>query len=242
MKNETAPDRPGFIFARPVRVIRLHWFNAISWLVLTVSGLGIVRGDLRFMPEGYAEWMQNTLGGQFNLITGHSILGLIWAGVFVLFTLFNWNSVVYPFLKKILSITPGAVIRDMISMGVSIAGLFGLLKNVKLEPDGRYNGAQRLLGTMIIASSAGIAFTGVLMFVLFLLTPMFVDGFFFRWALVAHGFLVGLVYIGLVAHIYYSVIEEPEVLQSMKDGYLEKAYVKHHCPGWYEELKSEGKI
>lgn len=242
MKNETAPDRPGFIYARPVRVIRLHWFNAISWLVLTVSGLGIVRGDLRFMPEGFAEWMQNALGGQFNLITGHSILGLIWAGVFVLFTVFNWNSVVYPFLKKILSITPAAVIKDMISMGVSIAGLFGLLKNVKLEPDGRYNGAQRLLGTMIIASSAGIAFTGVVMFVLFLFTPMFVDGFFFRWSLVAHGFLVGLVYIGLVAHIYYSVIEEPEVLQSMKDGYLEKTYVKHHCPAWYEELKSEGKI
>lgn len=242
MKNETMPNRPGFVFARPVRVIRLHWFNAISWLVLTISGLGIVRGDMRFMPEGYAEWLQIAVGGQFNLITGHSILGLIWSGVFVLFTLFNWNSVVYPFLKKILSITPGAVIKDLISMGVSIGGLFGFFKNTKLEPDGRYNGAQRLLGTMIIASSAAIAFTGVLMFVLFLLTPMLVDGLIFQWSLLAHGFFVGFVYIGLVAHIYYSAIEEPEVLQSMKDGYLDIKYIKHHCPAWYDELKSEGKI
>jgi formate dehydrogenase subunit gamma len=243
MKNETAPAKqPGLVFSRPKKVIRLHWFNAISWLVLTVSGLGIIRGSLRFMPYGYAEWMQNLVGGQFNLIIGHSLLGLLWAGVFAVFVLFNWNSVVWPFLKKVLSITPMAVLRDLYEMGVMIARLFGLLKSVKLPPPGRYNGAQRLLGTMIIASSMLIALTGTLMFVLFLFTPMFVDGAVFRWALVAHAFFVGLVYIGLVAHLYYSLIEEPEVLRSMKDGYLEEDYVKRHCPGWYEELKKEGRV
>lgn len=240
--NSTSSDMTGLVFSRPKKVIRLHWFNAVSWLVLTVSGLGIIRGDMRFMPEGYAEWMQNVVGGQFVLINAHSVLGLIWAGVFVLFTLFNWNEVVYPFLKKILSITPKAVMNDMIQMVVDIAGLFGLMKNVKLPPAGRYNGAQRLLGTLIVLSSVGIAFTGTVMFALFIFTPMVIDGFVFRWALVAHAFLVGLVYIGLVAHIYYSVIEEPEVLRSMKDGYLDKEYIKHHSPAWYEELRRDGKI
>lgn len=230
------------IFARPKSVIRLHWFNAVCWLILTVSGLGIVRGDLRFMPKGFAEWMQILVGGQFNLITGHSILGLIWVGVFVVFTAVNWREIVWPFLKKILSITPRAIITDLTQMVVGIGNLFGLLKNVELPPQGRYNGAQKLLGTMILFSSVVIAVTGTVMFVLFLFTPIFVDGFVFRWSLVAHAFFVGLVYIGLIAHIYYSLVEEPEVLEGMKSGYLDPDYVARHCPAWYAELKQQGKV
>ena len=238
--NDTGGKR--LVFARPKRVIRLHWFNAVMWLLLTVSGLGIVRGDLRFMPRGFAEWMQNLVGGQFNLINGHSIIGLIWAGVFAVFTLANWNEIVWPFLKKILSITPRAIVTDLTQMVVGIANLFGLLKNVELPPQGRYNGAQKLLGTMILFSGVAIAVTGTVMFLLFLFTPMVVDGFVFRWSLVAHAFFVGLVYIGLIAHIYYSLIEEPEVLEGMKTGYLDPGYVKHHCPAWYAELKAQGKV
>ena len=66
----------------------------------------------------------------------------------------------------------------------------------------------------------------IVMFVLFLFTPVFVDAALFQWSLVAHGLFVGLVYIGLVAHIYYSVVEEPEVLESMKSGYLEEDYIR----------------
>ncbi len=230
------------VFSRPKKVIRLHWFNAIVWIVLTLSGLGIIRGNLSFMPQAYTETLQNMAGGQFNLIMGHSILGLAWVAVFVLFTLFNWKDVVYPFLRKILSLTPRSIIADGTQMVVDIGGLFGLFKSVKLPPAGRYNGAQRLLGTLILFSGAAIAVTGTVMFALFLFTPFFIDGAIFQWSLVAHGAFVGLVYIGLIAHIYYSVIEEPEVLESMKSGYLEEDYIKHHSPGWYEELKHEGKV
>ncbi len=241
MNNATGGNKR-MIYTRPRKTIRLHWFNAISWLVLTLSGLGIIRGELSFMPQGYGEFVQNMVGGQFNLITGHSLWGMLWIIVFALFTLFNWNDVVYPFLKKVISITPKSIIADAIQMVVDISGLFGLLKDVKLPPAGRYNGAQRLLGTMIIFSSLAIAASGVIMFLLFLFTPMFVDGAVFRWSLVGHGFFVGLVYIGLIAHVYYSVIEEPEALEGMKSGYLEESFVKHHCPGWYEELKQQGKV
>lgn len=242
MNTNESTVKPQLVFARPKRVIRLHWFNAVCWLVLTLSGLGIIRGDLRFMPHGYAEWLQNSVGGPFNLIVGHSLLGLLWFGVFVVFTAFNWNSIVYPFLKKVLSITPWSVLSDLKQMGVAIAQLFGFLKHVELPPSGRFNGAQRLLGTLIIFSSLAIIASGVLMFGLFLFTPVFVDGAVFRWALVAHAAFVGLVYIGLVAHLYFTLVEEPEVLRSMKDGYLDPEYVKHHCPAWYDELRRDGKL
>ena len=239
--SNAVPDRR-MVFSRPKKVIRLHWFNAVVWLLLTVSGLGIIRGDVALMPEGYANAVQGLVGGQFNLITAHSLLGLLWVGVFTLFTLFNWKDVEFPFLKKILSITPRAVLADATQMVVDIGGLFGLFKSVRLPPAGRYNGAQRLLGTLILLSSMVIALSGTIMFVLFLFTPVFVDAALFQWSLVAHGLIVGLVYIGLVAHIYYSVVEEPEVLESMKSGYLEEDYIRNHSPGWYEELRQQGKL
>ncbi len=240
MSNTDAAPR--MVFSRPKKVIRLHWFNAVVWLLLTLSGLGIIRGDVALMPEGYANAVQGLVGGQFNLITGHSAVGLLWAGVFILFTLFNWTEVVFPFLKKILSVTPRAVLADATQMVVDIGGLFGMFKSVRLPPAGRYNGAQRLLGTLILLSSVVIALSGMIMFALFLFTPVFVDAALFQWSLVAHGLFVGLVYIGLVAHIYYSVVEEPEVLESMKSGYLEEHYIRHHSPGWYEELRQQGKL
>ncbi len=240
--SDSVSHRKHMVYTRPAKVIRLHWFNAVVWLLLTLSGLGIVRGDLAFIPQAYSDAIESVAGGQFNLITGHSVLGLVWMGVFILFTLFNWTEIVYPFLKKILSITPRAVMADATQMLVDIGGLFGLFKSVRLPPAGRYNGAQRLLGTLIVLSGVVIALSGTLMFVLFLFTPVFIDAAVFQWSLVAHGFFVGLVYIGLVAHIYYSLVEEPEVLESMKSGYLEEDYIRHHSPGWHEELKQQGKV
>jgi len=230
------------VYARPGKVIALHWFNAVCWLVLTFSGLGIIRGDLRFMPKGFAEWVQNTVGGQFNLIVGHSTLGLIWSGVMLLFIAFNWREVVWPFLKHVLSITPGAIIADGWSMALELGQLFGLFKKVPLPPAGRYNGAQRLLGTMILASGALIILTGTVMFFLFLFTSLMVDSAVFRWSLVAHGFFVGLVWIGLTAHIYYALVELPQAMEGMKSGYLDEEFIKHHRPKWYAELKEQGKV
>ncbi len=230
------------VFTRPKSVIRIHWFNAVSWLLLTVSGLGIVRGDLRFMPAGFTEWMQSVVGGQFNLIVGHSLYGIIWATILAAFAIANWNNVMLPFLKRVLTLTPASILTDMKSMGITIAQLFGLLKKAELPPVGRYNGAQRLLGTMILVSGVLITLTGVAMFIMFLFTELMVKGAIFRWSLVAHAFFVGLVWIGLVAHIYYSVIETPEALEGMKSGYLDEDFVKHHSPGWYDELKQEGKV
>lgn len=230
------------IYARSKKEIALHWFNAACWLVLTVSGVGIIRGDLRFMPQGFADWMQNLVGGQFTLIIGHSLLGMTWAGILLWFTAKNWNTVVLPFLKTVLSLTPASIMTNMRSMVVMIANLFGFLKNVELPPSGRYNGAQRLLGTMIMVSGVLVAITGTVMFVMFIFTQLMVPGLIFRWALVAHGFFVGLVWIGLVAHVYYAMIEAPQSLEGMKSGYLDADYVKHHSPGWYAELKEQGKV
>ncbi|WP_287603736.1 cytochrome b/b6 domain-containing protein [Thiothrix sp.] len=154
--------------------------------------------------------------------------------------------IVYFFTLKGIVLTPKAAIADVSSMVITLAHLFGLLKHKSVPPQGRYNGAQRLLGTMIIACSLAIAVTGMYLF----LSPMLLDfaasagvlGGVFRWALVIHLAAVLLVLLGLVAHIYFAVVEEPESLETMKSGEAEVAFIKHHNPLWYAELEREGKV
>lgn len=240
--THTANDSvSGKILVRPKNVIYLHWFNAVCWFLLTPSGLGIIRGEaIRIIPAGWSEFLQSLVGGNANLVLIHSVLGIIWSAVILLFALLNWNSVVVPFLKNVLSLTPKKIIDDIGFMVQAIVGLLTLSKTDKEPPpSGRYNGAQRLLGTMILACSITIAVTGLAMF----FGPgISVAPEIFRWSLVLHTMCVGVVWIGLVAHIYFSAVEEPEVLEGMKSGYLETGFIKHHNSLWYEELKQKGDI
>ena len=239
-------DSGQMICVREKKTIRLHWFNALCWLLLLASGFGIISGDfVRLAPAFWPELMQGLFGGNDNLILAHIIVGLAWVAVFVLFILFNFKGVVFPFLKNVLVLTPVAVFKDTWSMVVTLAHLFGLMKNTPVPPQGRYNGAQRLLGTMIIFCSLLIVVSGMYLF----FGPQFLSfsensfyGIIFRWALVAHAASVFFVLIGLIAHIYFAVIEERESLEAMKSGNVSVDFIKHHNALWYDELKQEGKV
>ena len=240
--NSTKPT----IKVRTKDVIFIHWFNAFFWLALVLTGFGIISGDfVRLAPAFWPTFMQNLLGGNDNLALMHAIGGIVWSGVIALYALLNFKRVVLPFLKNVLVLTPKAAIADLSSMTITLAHLFGLLKNKSVPPQGRYNGAQRLLGTMIIVCSVGIAVTGLYLFfapMLFEFSSSALFGLAFRWALVVHVAAGLLVLLGLVAHIYFAVVEEPESLETMKSGNAEIAFIKHHNPLWYEALQREGKV
>ncbi len=210
-----------------------------------MTGFGIISGDfVRLVPAAWPTLMQSLFGHNSNLINLHAILGIIWLSGFVIFVIFNSRST-FIFLKRVLVLTPQAAFRDIYSLAVTLLQLFGLFKNVQLPPAHRYNGAQRLLGTMIIFSSLGIAATGLYMYFapqLLSFSDQALYGLLFRWALLLHLSLVLLVLIGLVAHIYFGVIEEPESLEAMKSGHLDVEFLKHHNPRWYEELKQQGRL
>lgn len=227
------------------QTIFIHWFNAFCWFILVLSGFGIISGDfVRLAPAFWPETLQNIFGGNANIVLFHVVLGITWILGFVIFIIFNLKSTLI-FLKRVLVLTPMAAIRDTYSMVVTLLQLFGLFKNLKVPPAHRYNGAQRLLGTMIIFSSLGIAATGLYMFFapqILNFSESAIYGLLFRWALVMHLSLVLLVLVGLVAHIYFAVVEEPESLEAMKSGDLEVDFIKHHNPLWYEELKQQGRL
>lgn len=237
-------DNAEMIVVRSKKVIILHWFNALCWLLLVASGFGIISGDfVRLAPAFWPTWLQNVFGGNHNLIWSHGTVGLIWLGVFVVFILFNLRTVVIPFLREVLVLTPWAAFKDAKSMTITLAHLFGWAKRVPVPPQGRYNGAQRLLGTMIIMASLAIAGSGLYLFfgpqwLNFSENPLY--GLLFRVALVTHASSVFLVLFGLIAHIYFAVVEEPESLEAMKSGKMSLDFIKHHNALWYETLKQEG--
>ena len=242
--SHQANDR--MLKVRDKDVIRLHWFNAFCWFALVLSGFGIISGDfVRLVPAFWPTFMQNLFGGNANLALMHAIGGIIWALVFVVYSIVNWQRITKPFLKQVLSITPQAVLKDVWSMTVTLAHLFGLMRNTPTPAiSGRYNGAQRLLGTMIIACSIAIALSGLYLF----LGPKLLDfasnpsyGAIFRAALAIHAASVLLVLIGLVAHIYFAVVEERDSLESMKSGYVKASFLEHHSPAWYAELQKDNK-
>ncbi|TGO02337.1 formate dehydrogenase, partial [Candidatus Thiomargarita nelsonii] len=92
----------------------------------------------------------------------------------------------------------------------------------------------------LLIAATGLYLFFAPMFLSFAETPLY--GEIFRWALVAHAASVFLVIIGLVAHIYFAIVEEPECLEAMKSGDISVDFVKHHNTLWYDELKQEGKV
>lgn len=139
--------------------------------------------------------------------------------------------------------TPWSAAVEAWSMLASLAHLFGI--KLPAKEAGRFNGAQKLLGTMIVLGSLGIGASGLYL----AFSPLIFDfasnalfGQVFHWALLVHISLVMLVLIGLVAHIYYALVEERWAMQSMKTGETEISRIKHHNPKWYRELVRDGKI
>ncbi len=240
--TQTASDAmAGKVFVRNKNIIFMHWFNAVCWFLLTPSGLGIISGEsIRIIPAGWSVFIQNLVGGNSNLVLMHSMVGIIWAMGFVIFSIRNWNDTVMPFLKDILILTPMKIMDGVWATAVYLTKLIIPWKvEGEAPPAGRYNGAQRLQGTLVIVSSIILTITGLIMF----FGPgVGVASSLFRWALVIHAASVAMVWIGLLAHIYFALIEEPDSMEGMKSGYLETEYIKHHSPLWYEELKQQGEI
>lgn len=242
-ERKAASDHSRKIKVRGADGIFMHWFNVAVWLVMLATGFGVVSGAfVRLVPAAWPEFMQTLFGGNANLVLVHSWIGVTWVAVFSLYTLVALPRVVR-FLRAVLVLTPWDALKQVWSMAASLGELFGL--KLPHEEAGRFNGAQRLLGTLIIFGSVGIAASGLYLYFapqLLQFSDIALYGLIFRWALAAHITLVLLVLIGLIAHIYYALVEERESLGSMTRGEISVDFIRHHNPKWYRELEAKGEI
>ncbi len=206
----------------------MHWSNALLWLTLFFTGAALLQNQ-NLAPFGleYPRFMRELAGGAGNLLRLHIILGFIWLGAFALYVLTNSKNVLF-FLREIFSTRPGDLLwlrrkPLILLLGKKLAAQTGV--NTNLPPQGFYNMGQKVFGMLSVVGGVVLAATGVIMAVGIGSTEL--SG----WCVTAHYLACGLVFCGLLAHLYMTlaVPEERPGLKSMFNGSVTEEYaVRHH--------------
>jgi len=235
--------------------IFLHWFNAACWLFLLTTGIGLINNpDLQPVGMWWTNMMWGIFGGGPNLLLAHEICGIVWAGVFILYGIFGTKQVVR-FFREIFSYAPVRDFMWLVKKGVQMTLGSRALKSLgailekrgakphvsepKVPDQGFYNVGQKLFAVPSVIGGIIVGITGIIMLLstLYLTNTVLV-----RWSILIHFVTVGVVFAGLLIHIYMAAIasgERPAFL-SMFTGKVPEQYAKHHHRLWYEELKLKG--
>jgi formate dehydrogenase subunit gamma len=168
---------------------------------------------------------------------------MTWAGAFLLYALFKPLDT-WAFLKEVFSVSPG---RDLLwlvkmnlkmTMGPASLGRFGLTPD--MPPQGFYNFGQKLFAQASVLGGIVIAVTGAIMFLSTIVMDT-VDPV--AWSRTIHYLTVGLVFAGLLVHVYMAAIsrEERPAFWSMFTGKVSEHCARHHHPLWHAEVSGDGK-
>jgi formate dehydrogenase subunit gamma len=202
--------KPGTIERYNVSERRNHWFTAICFILLALSGLAL------FHPSLF--WLTNLFGGGPWTRILHPFIGvamfLSFAGLAVRF----WqHNVMTDDDKKWLSQW-----RDVLDN-----------REDKLPAPGRYNGGQKLLFWVMVACVALLLLTGIVIW-----QPYFTPSFHItivRIAVLLHALSAFVLILGIIVHIY-AAIWVKGTIGAMTRGYVATAWAKKHHPGWYREV------
>lgn len=231
----------GYIKRHTGSAIFMHWFNAICWLLLLITGLGLIRNET-LSPVGM--WLPNLMQLIFGkgavLFNIHVIIGIIWAVVFLLYALINPKQNLFRFIKEVFAISPSRDIAWLFKKGIMMTlgkkQLQKLGHSPQLPPQGFYNVGQKLFAIPSLLGGIVIVLTGVLMLLskFVSIAPGVV-----QWSIVIHFITVGLVFAGLLIHIYMAAIDPGErpAFKSMFSGEVPESFAKHHNAEWYQGVQ-----
>ncbi len=221
--------------------IFMHWFNAVCWLFLLFTGLGLVKNqDLQILGGGWANLLRSIFGSGETLLTSHIIAGIIWSGGFVLYGIFSLKKHVIPFVKEILTVSFYNDTMWLIKKGIQMTMGNRVLRKFGLDPNlpdqGFYNVGQKIFAIPSLLGGIIIAVTG---FIMAVSDIWITDTGIVQWAIMIHFVTVLLVFAGLFVHVYMAGIaagEKPAFI-SMFTGMVPEDYAEHHHKLWHDRLK-----
>jgi formate dehydrogenase subunit gamma len=188
----------------------MHWFVAILFIILAVTGLSLLYGRAVLIPllglQGFAAYAQvakalhNYLGPAF--IVGLVLMLAVWMRE-SFFRSYDWE-----WLKK-------------------GGGYIG-----KSHPHaGRVNAGEKIWFWVLFFAGLGVAVTGV-----FLNFPNYgFDRSTMQWSNVLHDSLGMLLIAFAFGHIYLGTIGNEGSFEGMWSGYVDENWAKQHHDVWYEE-------
>lgn len=219
--------------------IILHWFNAACWLLLLVTGLGLIKNE-RLNPLG--AWFPDALRAIFGggssggavLLVIHEVAGVLWVLGIAAYLLVNGRGALF-FLKEIFSVRPGDITWMIRKMGRMTVGVGG-----ELPPQGYYNMGQKAFAQASVVGGVVIVLSGAMLLLSDKLLPASATVL-IGWAVTLHYLAVGLVFAGLLVHIYMAAIspEEKPGFRSMFTGHVPEDYARHHHGLWLKALEAE---
>lgn len=232
-----------FIKRHSTSAIFMHWFNAVCWLLLLATGLGLINNvALSPVGIGWPKFMNALFNGGQYLLYAHVTVGVIWSVGFILYILRNPNQHMVKFLKEMFTVSPARDISWLVKKGVSMTLGKGVLEKLKIDPElpeqGFYNIGQKLFAIPSVIGGVVIVLTGVIMILSKFLA---IAVWLVQWSILLHFMAVGLVFAGLLIHIYMAAIapDERPAFWSMFSGQVPEEYAKHHHALWYYSIKPE---
>jgi formate dehydrogenase gamma subunit len=220
----------------------MHWFNAICWIFLLASGVGLVDNPvLQPFCMWWVQAMHAIFGGGEALLEFHITVGAIWSTGILIYGAARFKHVTLPFFKEVLTFSPGANIEWLLkkllshTVGTRVMQRFGL-KTV-IPDQGFYNVGQKIFGITVLLGGIVIAVTGWIM--TYSQQDLTGQGA-VQWTILIHFLTGGIVLAGLMLHIYMAGIAKGQrpALLSMFTGKIPADYAALHYKRWFEEIQT----
>ncbi len=192
----------------------IHWFTAVLFVFLALTGLALLFGRFVVLP---------VLGPEaFSVIAsaskeGHNLFGPLFL-----------VSIILLFIRLVAKNLPK--VRDLVWL-VKGGGIIG---NAHVSA-GFFNAGEKIWFWVAILLGLTVSLTGLV-----LVFPVFGQSReIMQLALVVHGIGAVLFIAGSFGHIYIGTIGSEGSLEGMTTGYVDENWAKAHHDIWYDEAKSE---
>jgi len=190
-----------------------HWLVAITFVMLALTGLAF------FHPAFYPT-VQLFGGGTWARIL-HPYIGVVMALGFVVMVIRFWRlNIIRAHDRQWLKEAPKLVTEE---------------HHVMPEQD-KYNGGQKVLFWLLIASMLGLTLSGVLMWRAWWNLPVEIV----RASVVLHAVSAFALFGLIILHIY-AAIWTRGTMRAMVYGTVNRAWAKYHHPLWYRKVTGEKK-
>ena len=223
----------------------MHWFNTICWILLLSTGLGLVDNPvLQPICMGWVRFMHTVFGGGAALLKFHVAVGAVWSIGFLIYGIVRFKRITLPFVKEMLTFSPRTDMEWLIKKPLSMTVGSKIMLRLGLKPDipdqGFYNVGQKLFGIPALFGGIVIAVSGWIM--AYSKQDLTSQGT-VQWMILIHFLTAGLVFAGLLIHIYMAAIAKGETpaFISMFTGKVPADYAASHHKQWFNEYEADSR-
>ncbi len=190
-----------------------HWVVAISFVLLALSGLA-------FFHPAFYPLTQLFGGGPWTRIL-HPYIGVVMALAFILMVIRFWQlNIIEARDRQWIKEAPKLVTQD----------------HHVMPEQGKYNGGQKLLFWLLVASMLGLTVSGALMWRAWWDLPIELV----RASVLLHAVSAFALFGLIILHVY-AAIWTRGTMRAMIHGTVNRAWAKHHHPLWYRKMTGEKK-